>query len=46
MNRIDFGLDRDDGLEILRNTSGPEADWKRKDIIKIFITCKINKKIH
>ena len=52
MNKKDFGLDRDDGLEILRNTSGPEADRKRKNIIKIFkgcglsITCKIKKKIH
>ena len=52
MNEKDFGLDRDDGLGILRNTSGPEADRKRKNIIKIFkecglsITCKIKKKIH
>ena len=36
---------------ILRNTSGPEADRKRKNIIKIFkerglsITCEVNKKI-
>ena len=51
MNKKDFGLYRDDGLGILRNTSGPEADQKRKSIIKIFkecglsITCEINKKI-
>ena len=51
MNEKDFGLDRDDGLGILRNTSGPEADRKRKNIIKIFkecglsITCEVNKKI-
>ena len=51
MSRKDFGLYRDDGLGILRNTSGPEADRKRKNIIKIFtqwgfsITCKINKTI-
>ena len=51
MNKKDFGLYRDDGLEILRNTSGPEADRKRKSIIKIFkeielsSTCEINKKI-
>ena len=51
MNKKDFGLYRDDGLGILRNTSGPEADRKRKSIIKIFkecglcITCKVNKKI-
>ena len=51
MNKKDFGLYRDDGLGILRNTSGPEADQKRKSIIKIFkecglsITCEVNKKI-
>ena len=51
MNKKDFGLYRDDGLGILRNTSGPEADRKRKSIIKIFkecglsITCEVNKKI-
>ena len=51
MNKKDFGLYRDDGLGILRNTSGPEADRKRKKIIKIFkecgqsITCLVNKKI-
>ena len=51
MNEKDFGLDRDDGLGILRNTSGPEADRKRKNIIKTFkecglsITCEVNKKI-
>ena len=51
MNKKDFRLYRDDGLGILRNTSGPEADRKRKSIIKIFkecglcITCKVNKKI-
>ena len=50
MNK-DFGLYRDDGLGILRNTTGPEADWKRKSIIKIFkeyvlsVTCGLNKKI-
>ena len=51
MNKKDFGLYRDDGLGILRNTSGPEADWKRKNIIKIFnecglsITYEVSKKI-
>ena len=51
MNKKNFGLYRDDGLEILRNTSGPEADRKCKNIIKIFkerglsITCEVNKKI-
>ena len=51
MNKKDFGVYRDDGLEILRNTSGPEADRKRKNIIKIFkecglsITCEVNRKI-
>ena len=50
MNEKYFGLYRDDGLGLLRNTSGPEADRKRKNIIKIFkeyglsITCQVNKK--
>ena len=49
MNKKYFGFYRDDGLGTLRNTSGPEADWKRKKIIKIFkelglsITCEVNK---
>ena len=51
MNKKEFGLYRDDGLGILRNTSGSEADQKRKGIIKIFkecglsITCEVNKMI-
>ena len=51
MNKNDFGLYRDDGLGILRNISGPEANRKRKNIIKIFkecrlsITCEVHKKI-
>ena len=51
MNKKDFGLNRDDGLGILRNTSGPEDDRKRKSITKVFkecgisITCEVNKKI-
>ena len=50
-NKKDFGLYRDDGLGILRNTSGTEAARKRKIIIKIFkecglsITFEVNKKI-
>ena len=35
MNKKNFGLYRDYGLGILRNTSGPEADRKPKNIIKI-----------
>ena len=51
MNKKDFALYRDDGLGILRNTSKPEADWKSKNIIKIFkdcglsVTCEVNSKI-
>ena len=51
MNKKDFGFYRDDGLGILKNTSGPEADRKRKNNFKIFkecglsITCEVNKKI-
>ena len=50
MKKKDFGLYRNDGLGILRNTSKTEADWKLKSIIKIFrgcglsITCEVNKK--
>ena len=51
MNKKYFERCRDDGLRILRNTSGSEADRKHRDIIKIFkecrlsITFEINKKI-
>ena len=51
MNKKDFGLYRYDGVGILRNTFGHEADQKRKSIIKIFkdrglsISCEVNKKI-
>ena len=50
MNKKDFGLHRDYGLGILRNTSGTEANRKHKSIIKIFkecglsITCEVNKR--
>ena len=36
INKKDFGSYRHNGLEILRNTSGPEAYQKCKSIIKIF----------
>ena len=45
MNKKDFGLYRDDGLRISRNTSGPEADRKRKNIIKHNIIAVIPKAI-
>ena len=51
VNKKYLGLDRDDGLRILRNTSGPKADRKHKCIIKIFkecglsISCEVCKKI-
>ena len=47
MNKKDFRLYRDDGLGLVRNTSGPEADR----ITKVFkecglsITCAVNKMI-
>ena len=50
-NKKDFGLYRDDGLGILRNTSRHKADRKCKSIIKIFkecglsIICEENKQI-
>ena len=46
-----FWLYRDDELRILRNTSGLEADRKRKSITKVFkergfsIRCEVNKNI-
>ena len=42
MTTKDFGLYRDDGLGILRNTSGLEADRKCKSIIKIFKECGLS----
>ena len=36
INKKDFRLYRKDGLGILKNTSVPEADRKRKNSIKIF----------
>ena len=36
------GLYRDDGLSILRNSSGPEIERKRKQIIQIFKSCELN----
>ena len=36
------GLYRDDGLGILRNSSGPEIERKRKQIIQIFKSCGLN----
>ena len=51
MNKKDFRIYRDDGLGIVGNTSGPEADRKSKSITKVFkecglsITCAVNKMI-
>ena len=42
MNKKDFGLYRDEGLGILRNNPGPEADRKRKNIIKIYKECGLS----
>ena len=36
------GLYRDDGLGILRTSSGPEIERKRKQIIQIFKSCGLN----
>ena len=38
MRKDNVGLYRDDGLGILRNSSGPEIERKRKQIIQIFKT--------
>ena len=42
MRKENVGLYRDDGLGILRNSSGPEIERKRKQIIQIFKTCGLN----
>ena len=42
MRKENVGLHRDDGLGILRNSSGPEIERKRKQIIQIFKSCGIN----
>ena len=36
MRKEDVGFYRDDGRGILRNTSGPEIERERKQIIQIF----------
>ena len=48
INKKQVGLWRDDALGVLRNMSGSEMDWTRKNLIRIFqecglsIVCKIN----
>ena len=42
MRKENVGLYRDDGLGILRNSSGPENECKRKQIIQIFKSCGLN----
>ena len=48
INKKQVGLYRDDALGVLRNMSGSEMDWTRKNLIRIFqecgvsIVCKIN----
>ena len=42
INKKDSGLYRDDELGILRNTSGPEADRKRKSIPKVSKECGLS----
>ena len=42
MRKDNVGLYRDDGLGILRNSSGPEIERKRKQIIQIFKSCGLN----
>ena len=31
-----IGLYRDDGLGILESLSGPQIEWKKKNIVKVF----------
>ena len=42
MRKENVGLYHDDGLGILRNSSGPEIEQKRKQIIQIFKNCRLN----
>ena len=42
MRKENVGLYRDDRLGILRNYSGPETEQKRKQIIPIFKSCRVN----
>ena len=42
MRKENVGLYRDDGLGILQNSSGPEIECKRKQIIQIFKSCGLN----
>ena len=42
MRKENIGLYCDNGLGILRNSSGPEIEQKRKQIIQIFKSCRIN----
>ena len=42
VDKKSIGLYRDDGLAILQNFSGPQIEWKRKDIIKMFKTVGLN----
>ena len=35
-NKNDFGLDRDDGLAVLKKKSGPQSEQLKKNIQKIF----------
>ena len=42
IRKENVGLYRDDGLGIIRNSSGPEIDCMRKQIIKVFKECGLN----
>ena len=42
IRKENVGLYRDDGLGIIRNSSGPEIDRMRKQIIKVFKECGLN----
>ena len=42
MRKENVNLYRGDGLVILRNSSGPEIERKRKQIIQIFKSCRLN----
>ena len=42
MRKQNVGFYRNDGLDILQNSLGPEIERKRKQIIQIFKSCGLN----
>ena len=45
LNLHSIGLYRDDGLATLKSMSGSDADWARKDLIKVFQDCGLKSRL-